>query len=249
MSPQDALHDCAGWFGKIPTLGDFVRRNLPERFVETWDAWLSEELWQAQLLLSGDWSQTWRRAPMWYFGLGAEVVDERGWQGVLVPSVDRVGREFPLTIALSQGRRTAARGAQWWGALGELARRAVGPDGDSRRRHEQLVACRGQRAGRGNGARTRRAAARGVFPAAASAVECWVAVEQIARPRDMMERRFLLAAYHFNNSFLVCGETLTRRTHVGWFNVPREDSSSSRRGEFLLLASKMFVSFLACRRW
>jgi len=147
MSPQDALHDCAGWFGKIPTLGDFVRRNLPERFVETWDAWLSEELWQAQLLLSGDWSQTWRRAPMWYFGLGAEVVDERGWQGVLVPSVDRVGREFPLTIALSQGRRTAARGAQWWGALGELARRAVGPDGDADSLDEALAAFAGEPAG------------------------------------------------------------------------------------------------------
>jgi hypothetical protein len=31
---------------------------------------------------------------------------------------------------------------------------------------------------------------------------------------------FLLADYHFDSSFLVCGETLTRRTHVGCFNVP-----------------------------
>lgn len=147
MSPQEALHEYAGWFGKIPTLGDFVRRNLPESFVEPWDAWLSEELWQAQLALTDDWSQTWQRVPMWYFALGAEVVDELSWQGVLVPSVDRVGREFPLTIALSQGRHTAARGAQWWGALGELARRAVGPDGSADLLDEALAACAGEPAG------------------------------------------------------------------------------------------------------
>jgi type VI secretion system protein ImpM len=140
MSRPETPQECAGWFGKIPTLGDFVQRNLPESFVAPWDAWLSEELSQAQLVLTDDWSQTWQRVPMWYFALGAGIIDEHGWQGVLVPSVDRVGREFPLTIALSQGRHTAARGAEWWGAMGELAQCAIGPDGGADFLDEALAA-------------------------------------------------------------------------------------------------------------
>ena len=140
MSLHDPLPECAGWFGKIPSLGDFVRRNLPESFVDRWDEWLSEELSEAQTVLTDDWSQLWRHAPIWCFALGAGVLDARSWLGVLVPSVDRVGREFPLTIALSPGRLAVARGAAWWAALEALGRSAVGADGGADRLDEDLAA-------------------------------------------------------------------------------------------------------------
>ncbi|HYC10734.1 MAG TPA: type VI secretion system-associated protein TagF [Steroidobacteraceae bacterium] len=140
VSLHDPLPEYAGWFGKIPSLGDFVRRNLPESFVERWDEWLSEELSEAQTALTDDWSQLWRHAPVWCFALGAGVLDARSWLGVLVPSVDRVGREFPLTIALSPGRHVAAPGAAWWAALEALGRSAVGPDGGAARLDEGLAA-------------------------------------------------------------------------------------------------------------
>lgn len=32
----------AGWYGKIPSLGDFVSRRLPPDFINTWDTWLQQ---------------------------------------------------------------------------------------------------------------------------------------------------------------------------------------------------------------
>ena len=29
-----------GWFGKLPGLGDFASRRLPDTFVAAWDRWL-----------------------------------------------------------------------------------------------------------------------------------------------------------------------------------------------------------------
>lgn len=102
MKPDDATVPVAeplGWFGKIPALGDFATRHLPRSFVDRWDEWLCGELGQSQRALGDDWAPVYRQSPVWCFSLGAGVVDERAWQGILLPSFDRVGREFPLTIA------------------------------------------------------------------------------------------------------------------------------------------------------
>ena len=51
---------------------------------------------------------------------------EQGWAGVLMPSVDRVGRYFPLTIALPLGEGPASTAQMtalwhWLARLDELA--------------------------------------------------------------------------------------------------------------------------------
>jgi len=88
-----------GWYGKLPALGDFAVRRLPPAFVEPWDAWL------CAVLAAG------REGEMAFvdaaladrislrFVLGAGVVTRDIWVGVIVPSADRVGRRFPLTVA------------------------------------------------------------------------------------------------------------------------------------------------------
>jgi len=148
MSPQASLRECAGWYGKIPTLGDFVTRHLPLSFVEPWDEWLSVELSEAQQMLGDTWDETWRGAPIACFSLGARVVDERSWHGVLVPSTDRVGRQFPLTITLSfpscAGLHLASSAAPapsaqaWWAALVATGRRALVPGCDANAIDEAL---------------------------------------------------------------------------------------------------------------
>jgi type VI secretion system protein ImpM len=95
-----------GWYGKLPSLGDFASRRLPPHFVEPWDAWLAQGLaaWRDS---SPDWLAAYLAAPSWCFVLGPEVLPPApgasrpgpAWAGVLMPSVDRVGRYFPLTIA------------------------------------------------------------------------------------------------------------------------------------------------------
>jgi type VI secretion system protein ImpM len=88
-----------GWYGKIPCLGDFASRRLPSRFIVAWDDWLQRTLAGSRALLGEAWLDTYLTSPVWRFLLMPEVCGNTGWAGVLMPSVDRVGRYFPLTIA------------------------------------------------------------------------------------------------------------------------------------------------------
>jgi len=96
---RDSAPGPAGWFGKLRALGDFATRRLPPEFVEPWDEWLSEELVAAWEALGEDWADAYASAPTWRFALGAGVLGSGPWFGVLMPSFDRVGREYPLTFA------------------------------------------------------------------------------------------------------------------------------------------------------
>ena len=102
LLPEDFLSSdagVAGWYGKIPALGDFASRRLPTEFTQRWDAWLARAIEASQGALGGSWLDTYLSGPLWRFALSAGIIDTRFWFGVLMPSVDRVGRYFPLTIA------------------------------------------------------------------------------------------------------------------------------------------------------
>jgi len=88
-----------GWHGKLPTLGDFASRGLAPDFLESWDAWLAQGLAQLQQRDGAGWLQAYLDSPSWRFVLAPGVLGEQAWAGVLMPSVDRVGRYFPFTIA------------------------------------------------------------------------------------------------------------------------------------------------------
>jgi len=142
------VHDCAGWFGKIPSTGDFITRGLPRSFLGPWDQWLSSELSQAQRSLGDLWAESYRRAPPSCFALGEKVIDARVWSGVLVPSFDRVGREFPLTLAFGSAARVIAAGREWWTQLAAIGRAAAAPAGSAALLSQGLaglIAFRGER--------------------------------------------------------------------------------------------------------
>jgi len=96
-----------GWYGKLPSLGDFAQRRLPADFVEAWDDWLAHEIAGWQAADPAGWLERYLAGASWRFLLLPGAVP--GWQGddamagVLMPSVDRVGRYFPLTIGWAQG--------------------------------------------------------------------------------------------------------------------------------------------------
>lgn len=109
-----------GFFGKLPSHGDFVLRRLPRGFVDPWDGWLQEGLTASRDQLGDDWLDAFLHSPVWRFALAGGTCGARAWMGVLMPSVDRVGRYFPLTIAvpLSDGdppARTAWFADTWFG--------------------------------------------------------------------------------------------------------------------------------------
>lgn len=88
-----------GVFGKLPWAGDFVQHGLPARFVTPWDGWLSSMLAESRATLAARWDDAYLLSPPWRFRLDAGLIGKTGWAGVLVSSVDRVGRHFPLTLA------------------------------------------------------------------------------------------------------------------------------------------------------
>jgi len=110
-----------GLFGKIPSQGDFFQRDLPLTFVRPWDEWLSRGMVASQAALGGDWAQVYLLSPPWRFHLAPGLCGETGWIGVLVASIDRVNRFYPVTLALPFTASSAPTFmADWRGILDQL---------------------------------------------------------------------------------------------------------------------------------
>jgi len=101
--PQQNLTKAAnlelGFYGKLPSLGDFASRRLPQDFISSWDKWLQSSLATSREILDEQWLQHYLTSPIWRFALSPGLVGKDAWIGIVMPSVDRVGRYFPLTIA------------------------------------------------------------------------------------------------------------------------------------------------------
>ncbi len=87
-----------GLYGKLPCRGDFLQRRAPQEFVDVWDGWLQECIHASREQLQDSWLQTYLTGPIWRFAFASGVCGNAGYAGILVPSVDRVGRYFPLTV-------------------------------------------------------------------------------------------------------------------------------------------------------
>jgi type VI secretion system protein ImpM len=121
-----------GWYGKLPSLGDFATRRLPVEFVKAWDAWLQDVMPATREALGDAWFDCYLTMPIWRFVFLPGLVTQSGWAGVLMPSVDRVGRHFPLTVAVELPSHGAAahavfEGAEWFGALEDAALSVLDP--------------------------------------------------------------------------------------------------------------------------
>jgi len=88
-----------GLFGKLPARGDFIRIGLPGRFVMPWDAWLQGVIAASEARLGSGWLPAYLESPVWRFMLPAGMCGPGTVLGVMMPSVDRVGRYYPLTLA------------------------------------------------------------------------------------------------------------------------------------------------------
>ncbi len=87
-----------GYYGKIPSKGDFISKSLPRSFTDPWDAWLREVLAHSKSELGEDWMELYLTAPLYHYVLAPGICGNQTWLGVMMPSVDSVGRYFPMTI-------------------------------------------------------------------------------------------------------------------------------------------------------
>jgi serine/threonine protein phosphatase Stp1 len=109
-----------GIYGKLPSYGDFVLRELPRDFVQPWDQWLQAGILEARRALGDDFANVWATARVWRFRLPAGACGDKAVAGVLLPSQDMVGRPFPLTLAAVLAPGAAAPSNAWY-ALVEAA--------------------------------------------------------------------------------------------------------------------------------
>jgi type VI secretion system protein ImpM len=94
------LRDAAiGFHGKIPARGDFVQAGLPRAFTDPWDGWMQRMVAASRAVLGEAWLPAWLEAAVWRFVLSSGICGPGAVIGLWMPSVDRVGRYFPLTLA------------------------------------------------------------------------------------------------------------------------------------------------------
>jgi len=119
-----------GYFGKVSTLGDFVSRGLPDGLVGAWDAWLQQCMHASQQQLGDQWLNHYLTSPVWRFAISPGVLGPEGLGGVMMPSVDRVGRYFPLMIGAVGAPPLLDwfhKHVAWYDAIEELARSSLDP--------------------------------------------------------------------------------------------------------------------------
>ncbi len=119
-----------GLYGKLPTHGDFIQRNLPSTFVKQWDVWLQHFVAGAKEKIGADWLDVYLTSPIWRFVLSHGVIDDGRWAGILMPSVDQVGRYFPFTIAVrlpdnQNPLEFMSLQTSWYTVIEEIALRAL----------------------------------------------------------------------------------------------------------------------------
>jgi type VI secretion system protein ImpM len=114
-----------GFFGKLPSHGDFVRRRVSEAFVDVWDTWAQECLEASRITLGDRWLDVYLTSPVWRFLGAAGAAGPLPVMGLMAPSVDRVGRYFPLTVVAElpdavEPVSTATRAAAFFEAAEQL---------------------------------------------------------------------------------------------------------------------------------
>lgn len=126
----------SGWYGKIPATGDFIARRMPGAFCDAWSGWLQAALDGARERLGGRWRDDFLSMPVWRFVLTGGLVTPNAWAGVMVPSVDAVGRYFPLALASAlpatrlDAPATLFAARSWFATMEEVALSAIAPRAD-----------------------------------------------------------------------------------------------------------------------
>lgn len=86
-----------GVFGKIPARRDYVQNGVDSRLMAQLDPWLQASVAESRAALGEGWLDAWLYAPIWRFWLGRRIAGIPAL-GAMMPSVDGVGRYFPLCV-------------------------------------------------------------------------------------------------------------------------------------------------------
>lgn len=86
-----------GVFGKLPDQRDYVQHGMDADVMTLVDPWIQQCLQVSKQQLGDDWLGSYLSAPIWRFWLGSAIIGKTVL-GAMMPSVDGVGRYFPLIV-------------------------------------------------------------------------------------------------------------------------------------------------------
>lgn len=86
-----------GAYGKYPAKRDYIAIKMPRPVLQPLETWLAAGLATSRDRLGRRWQEHYMVQPVWNFRLGRSLCGVE-CLGVMAPSVDGVGRTFPLVI-------------------------------------------------------------------------------------------------------------------------------------------------------
>lgn len=124
-------YPAVGWYGKLPSAGDFLQRRFPEVLTNQWSHWFQVGLlnWQ-KANERQEVSRHFSQAPVWNFVVPPMLGSQLVQMGCLMPGSDSVGRQYPLCAQRFfspqewSAQRLAGAG-EWYRQLGHSLHHAV----------------------------------------------------------------------------------------------------------------------------
>ncbi|GBQ90540.1 hypothetical protein AA23498_0907 [Acetobacter nitrogenifigens DSM 23921 = NBRC 105050] len=90
-----------GYYGKLPSRGDFLRGGLPDDMNDRLHDWITHQIAGSRERLGDAFEEVWHAAPFWHFTItSGRLSPNCAVTGVWAPSVDKVGRCFPFVLAI-----------------------------------------------------------------------------------------------------------------------------------------------------
>lgn len=133
------IEGAVGVFGKLPARRDYVQHGVEPRLMQVMDPWLQSAVAESRRALGEAWLDSWLLAPIWRFWFDAGIAG-KPVLGALMPSVDGVGRYFPLCALGTFGAQVPPpefdEQADWFAAVEALLLAALAEGGS----YEALLA-------------------------------------------------------------------------------------------------------------
>lgn len=93
-------------YGKLPTKRDFIAIGASRDFLTVWEPWIQASMSASRGVMKDGWQPSYLTAPIWRFWLGADICGTTVI-GAFMPSLDGVGRYFPLTLFACADKKAA----------------------------------------------------------------------------------------------------------------------------------------------
>lgn len=121
-----------GWYGKLPSAGDFLKRRFPETLWQQWTHWFQVGLlnWQQNEDQRADGDRSFSAAPVWNFVVPPMLGSQLVQMGCLLPARDNVGRQYPVCALLTFSPQSwtqpqLALAGEWYQQVGRTLLNAV----------------------------------------------------------------------------------------------------------------------------